>query len=83
MCTDTLHIVLTLFSVVFDSVPALRDLRMYYGQMDILLKQLKGSPSVAKEKPVPDVLFEKLPSPIVLVQFCQGLHCLLPLLTFE
>eukprot|EP01127_Copromyxa_protea_P019971 TRINITY_DN6591_c0_g1_i2.p1 TRINITY_DN6591_c0_g1~~TRINITY_DN6591_c0_g1_i2.p1 ORF type:complete len:682 (-),score=94.00 TRINITY_DN6591_c0_g1_i2:12-2015(-) len=57
--------------VVFDSVPPLRELRVLYSQLDILLKQLKGLASVAKERPVPDVLVERLTSPIVHVQFHQ------------
>lgn len=59
-------------SVVFDPIPAMRELRVLYAQMDILLKQLKGLPSVANDKPVPDVLFQKLSSPIVGLQFIQG-----------
>jgi hypothetical protein len=70
--TSLVFCVTNVFSVLFDPVPPLRELRILYAQMDILLKQLKGSPSVASERPVPDVLFEKLSSPIVLVQFFQG-----------
>lgn len=72
LCTVLDVAALTFTSVVFDPVPALRELRVLYSQMEILLKQLKGAPSVAKEKQVPDVLFEKLASPIVALQFFQG-----------
>eukprot|EP01126_Amoeba_proteus_P048711 TRINITY_DN5651_c0_g1_i14.p1 TRINITY_DN5651_c0_g1~~TRINITY_DN5651_c0_g1_i14.p1 ORF type:complete len:178 (-),score=24.51 TRINITY_DN5651_c0_g1_i14:88-621(-) len=53
--------------VVFDPVPNSRDLRILYYPMDILLQDMKGSPT-PNEKPPEEILFGRFSSPVVMVQ---------------
>ena len=55
--------------MVFDPVPASRELKLLDSQLDVLLRQLQ---STDEKSSVQDVLLTRLSSPIVMLKILKG-----------